>query len=91
MLDGVCDHPASRAAAAFGARVEVVRVGDAGGETAVVGVAWFAIEVRVARLRGELSAVDWAIAAAVFGSGNSFGWFRVATILATQFPVVGEG
>ena len=78
ILDGVCDHAPSRVATALGARV---RVGDAGGETAFVGVAWFAVDVRVARFRGEES-VDCAVA--VSGSGNSLGCPLVATILATE-------
>jgi hypothetical protein len=84
-LDGVCDHPASRVTLE-----DRVRVGVSGGETAFVGVgdAWLAVEVRVARLRGEES-VDcaWAIAVAVSGSGNSLGWLRVATMFATGIEV----
>ena len=44
----------------------------------LVGVASFAGDVRVARLRGEL------VALAVCGSSKSEGWFRVATMLATS-------
>ena len=86
-LDGVCDHPASRVT--FDGRV---RVGDSGGDTALldvgVGDAWLAVEVRVPRLRGEES-VDcaWAIAVAVSGSGNSLGWLRVATMFATDIEL----
>ena len=69
-----------------------VRVGDGGGDTALldvgVGDAWLAVEVRVPRLRGEES-VDcaWAIAVAVSGSGNSLGWLRVATMFATDIEL----
>jgi len=82
-LDGVCDQPVSSGAReAVDARVLVsVRGGDAA--STLVGLVWFAVEVRVARLRGEDScAVAVAVATAVSGSGNSFGWFRVATIVA---------
>ena len=56
-----------------------------GGEAALVGVAWFAVEVRVARLRGEESV---NCATAVSGSGNCFGWLRVWTMFATGLALV---
>lgn len=76
-LDGVCDQPPCDLR--DDAAEERVLVGVGGGETALVGEAWFALEARVARLRGEESC-DTAVA--VSGSGNSFGWFRVATMFA---------
>ena len=104
----MCDQPPPPSRAT-GLDDREVRVGLAGGETAFVGVAWLAVEVRVARFLvpsqnmtvslllvmsqngytyhtylGDES-VDWAIAAAVSGSGNSLGWLRVATIFATRF------
>ena len=51
--------------------------GVAGGEAgAFVGLEWFAVDVLVARFRGDTSCI------AVSGSGNSLGWFRVATMFA---------
>ena len=82
-LDGVCAHPADFCAA-LGAADERVLVGVCGGDAVFVGLAWFAVDVRVARLRGEDSC---AIAVAVSGSGNSLGWFRVATIFGDRSSV----
>jgi len=66
-FDGVCDHPLFVA----DARARVF-VGDgSGGETSLVGEAWLAVEVRVARLRGELVALG--VAVAISGSSKSEG------------------
>lgn len=78
-LEGVCDQPDrdTRVTALF----ELALVGVCGGDVDLVGVAWFAVEVRVARLRGE------DVALAIWGSSKSVGWFRVPTILATTIIV----
>ena len=53
IFDGVCDHPdfCDFMTALLGL------VGVGGGDADLVGVAWFTVEVRVARLRGELLAL----------------------------------
>lgn len=66
-LDGVCDH--APPGALFVAVVERVLVGVGGGDAAFVGLAWFAVEVRVARLRGELDGAGLDVC----GSSNSVG------------------
>ena len=70
----MCDQAPPGADAGAIADGEVVEVRDLtgvdAGEVVFVGEAWFAVEVRVARLRGE-SCV--ACAVAVSGSGNSWG------------------
>ena len=72
-LDGVCDHPDRS-----DARETVVErvlyeglVGLGGGRATFVGLVWLAVDVRVARFRGDSCAV--AVATAVSGSGNSWG------------------
>ena len=60
-LDGVCDHDPDVCAD------DVVRVGVCGG---VVALTSFAVEVRVARLRGE---DELGVAVADSGSGKSLG------------------
>ena len=73
-LEGVCDHAPDLCTEEVD---RVVRVGVCGG---VVAFASFALDVRVARLRGE---DELGVAVADSGSGKSLGWFRVATMLAT--------